>query len=220
VTLTSTPSNTPTVTPTPTATPILFAYDSSMSTPIKGVGLEELSLIISQLYNVPNMMQDTGHQGVDLGSYDFKGRNLTGNPILSVFTGKVACVTFDRPPLGNFIIVETPFEQLPEELTTKYNVIAGQSLYTLYGHMLEAPSFQVGDKVDTGQQIGKLGDSQTAEAHLHLEMRVGSSGQTFPSMAYYSTEATQVEKDTYLRWRTSGQFIPYDPLGWLKVSKP
>jgi len=219
-TMTPTPSNTPTRTPTPTATPILAVYDSKMNTPIQGVGLEELKLIISQKFNVPNIKQDSGHHGVDLGSYDFKGKNLSGDPIHSVFSGKVAGMTTDRPPLGNNIIIETPYDLIPVELSTRYNVVPGQSLYQLYGHMLEAPVFQIGDKINGGQRIGRIGKSQTAEAHLHLEFRIGPSDQTFAGMAYYSTDATQMEKDTYLRWRISGQFIPYDPMGWLEIGKP
>jgi murein DD-endopeptidase MepM/ murein hydrolase activator NlpD len=220
ITLTRTPTRTPTFTPTSTSTPIMSGYNSKMSTPIQGVGLAELALIISQKYNVPNYRQDTGHQGVDLGSYDFKGKNLSGAPILSVFSGIVAGVNFDRPPLGNFVLIETTYDELPLELSTRYNVVPGQSLYHLYGHMLAPSINQIGDKISVGQEIGRIGKSQTVEQHLHLEFRVGPSGQTFTSMAYYTADATEPEKDSYMRWRTSGQFIPFDPLGWLALNKP
>jgi murein DD-endopeptidase MepM/ murein hydrolase activator NlpD len=219
-TFTPTPTSTSTSSPTPTATSIMSAYESEMSTPIQGVGLDELQLIISQQYNVPNIRQDTGHQGVDLGSYDFKGKNLSGKPILAVFSGKVAGLTYDRPPLGNFVMIETSYDQLPLALAIKFNVVPGQSLYHLYGHMLKPTSFQIGDKIKVGQEIGQVGKSQTAEQHLHLEFRVGPAEQTFAAMAYYIADATQSERDSYMRWRTSGQFIPYDPLKWLVINKP
>ena len=180
--------------------------------PLNGFTAEELPFVISQAYNVPNEFKDGGHHGVDFGYYDYKGEYILGHPINAVFSGKVAGFLVDRPPLGNAVMVETPYENLPTEYTEALGIEPGYSLYILYAHLNEEPQFQIGDEIAWQQQIGNVGKSQTAEAHLHLETRIGLSGFTFNSMAYYDTATTEEERDTYMRWRASGEFHPFDPM--------
>jgi murein DD-endopeptidase MepM/ murein hydrolase activator NlpD len=161
---------------------------------------------------VPDLHRDTGHHGVDLGSYDYHGKLIYDWPILSVFQGKVAGKVLNRYPIGNCIIVETSFDQLPDEIVSETKINPGQSLYTMYCHMLNGSTQNIGDPVDVGQEIGRVGKSQTVEAHLHLEMVLGPANQVIPSMAFYKVEATEDEKKTYLWWRTSGTFIPFNPM--------
>ncbi|MBI9036348.1 MAG: hypothetical protein JEZ03_17950, partial [Bacteroidales bacterium] len=61
-------------------------------------------------------------------------------------------------------------------------------------------------------EIGLLGKSQTAEAHVHFETRIGNSGYKINSMAFYDAAATEEEIETYLWWRTSGDVIAFDPM--------
>lgn len=91
-----------------------------------------------------------GHNGIDLGGV------APGTPILAAADGTVIVAR-----------------------TTGYN--GGYGLYvviahangtqTLYGHMLEV-DVTVGEKVDQGEIIGKLGNSgKTTGPHLHFEVR-------------------------------------------------
>jgi murein DD-endopeptidase MepM/ murein hydrolase activator NlpD len=216
-TFTAMPSNTPTITLTFTPSATIYpysltAYNGMMNTPLQGIGFGELHTIISQVYNVPDPHKDTGHHGVDLGSYDYHGKLIYDWPILSVFSGKVAGIVVNRYPIGNTIIIESTYDQLPSEIIKQKNIQPGQSLYHMYCHMLNEPALKVGDEVIVGKEIGRVGKTQTVEAHLHLEMVVGVSGKTFPSMAYYNGNATEEEKQAYLYWRTSGEFLSFDPM--------
>jgi murein DD-endopeptidase MepM/ murein hydrolase activator NlpD len=199
--------------PTATAIPVSISMiDQDICSPISGVEINELASIISQPYNVPNMFSDDGHHGVDFGSYDFNGSGLLGYPIQAVFNGRVAGITVNRPPIGNAIIIETPYDSLPESLRTVLGINSQQSLYHMYAHMINAPAFAIGDAITCGEEIGNLGNSQTAEAHLHFETVIGLSNQIIPGMAFYSADATQEEMDAYLLLRTSGIFMPFDPM--------
>lgn len=169
-------------------------------------------MIISQPFNVPEPLKDTGHHGVDLGSYDFKGKYLFGIPVKAIFAGKIAGMTFDRPPIGNVIIIESTYAELPEEVITLLDIKPGQSLYHMYAHLMNSPDWKIGDTVSVGETIDYLGKSQTVEAHLHLEMVIGRSGETIPGMAYYQINTTDEERETYLRWRASGEFVAFDPM--------
>ncbi|MGB9673475.1 MAG: hypothetical protein ACPL3P_04995, partial [Anaerolineales bacterium] len=67
--------------------------------------------------------------------------------------------------------------------------------------------------VSACQMLGRVGNSGNATvAHLHLETRMGVAGMVFPSMAYYTKDATSEERSAYLWWRTSGNFKHFDPL--------
>jgi len=210
---TFTPTITHTASPTATIYPYsLTAYSGKMSTPLIGIGFGELHTIISQPYDVPDVHNDTGHHGVDLGSYDYHGKLIYNWPILAVFAGKVAGVVMNRYPIGNCIIVESSYSQLPDEIISETGIKAEQSLYTMYCHMLNGATQNIGDAVTTAQQIGLVGKSQTVEAHLHLEMVIGPPDQIIPSMAYYNGDATEDEKKAYLWWRTSGTFFSFNPM--------
>jgi murein DD-endopeptidase MepM/ murein hydrolase activator NlpD len=205
--------NTPTIIPTLERISDTDPYlNIEIGIPLNGFNAEALPLIISQPYGVPNEFRDSGHHGVDFGYYDYNGEYILGHPVNAVFSGKVAGVLIDRPPLGYAVMVETPYESLPTEYTDALDIKPGYSLYILYAHLNSQPPFQIGDEIAWQQQIGEVGKSQTAEAHLHLETRIGLSGFTFMSMAYYDTATTEEERELYMRWRTSGDFHPFDPM--------
>ena len=158
-----------------------------------------------------------GHHGVDFGYYhrDGVGGPLEGNPIQSVLDGTMAGLGYNKV-YGNYLIIETPFEKLPPELSALYLLEPGQSLYLLYAHMQDLAPFEFFEPIDCGQQIGlvgKSGDPQfVAEPHLHLETRVGLSGIFVEPMAFYDTQASQAEKDSYMKWRSSDTFKVFDPM--------
>ena len=180
-----------------------------MSVPLKGIGFGEIHTIISQPYNVPNQRSDEGHHGVDLGSYDYHGKLIYDWPIQAVFSGKVAGITLNKQPIGNTIIIESAYEQIPQEVVNQLGITNSQSLYVMYCHMLNPATQKIGDKINVGDEIGRVGKSQTVEAHLHLEMVIGPPEQTVGSM---SNNGTEEEGKTYLWWRTSGTFISFDPM--------
>ena len=214
-----TPSTPEPIINTSTPVPTISRFDASdasqnieIGIPLSGFTAEELPLVISQPFNVPNEFRDSGHHGVDFGYYDYKGQYILNLPINAVFAGQVAGIINNKPPLGHAVMVETPFDSLPENYRTELGMQPDESLYILYAHMVAAPLYNVGDPIAWQQQLGNVGKSQTAEAHLHLETRIGKSGYTFASMAYYDTSATEEEMETYLYWRTSGTFHPFDPM--------
>ncbi len=207
------PTHEPTATLTPTVVVSSLEYaPEALCSPIEGIEMYELQSIISQEYNVPNQFSDSGHHGVDFGSYNFREQYLFGIYIKAMLAGKVAGVVNNRFPLGNAIILETTYEELPESLREIIDIEPGQSLYHLYGHLMDDPDIVIGTRFNCGDPINRLGASQTAEAHLHLETRVGRSGLVTDSMAFYDTSATEEEQEEYLWWRTSGDLVPFDPM--------
>jgi murein DD-endopeptidase MepM/ murein hydrolase activator NlpD len=232
---TTAPSSTPMPMPMPTPVPIC--------SPLSDFSLLELQTILSNPFSPPAIAdaRDGGHHGVDFAYYSNPktGKEMLGAPIQAVFPGRVASVSTDRPPYGNLILIETPLEDLPEEiqalfdtypeptpsavethlscpatgiLTIKWDT-AHPSLYTLYAHMNLPVDYQIGDEVGCGQVIGQVGTSgSSVNPHLHLEMRYGPGGASFESLAHYSGDATPEEMAAYCIWRVSGIFQAIDPM--------
>lgn len=239
VTVPSVPT-TPFATPTPTPPP-----KTSLCSPLKDISLEELPGIISNPYAAPAPGMDDGHHGVDLGFYRFGDHvGMRGWPVLSSLAGKVAGVILDRPPYGNAILIETPLDELPNAWlpalqipepvsaatpsaalscptatpAAQFPAESGRSLYILYAHFDQPPLLKTGDTVACGQQIGVVGTSgMSVNEHLHFELRAGTSGATFSTMAHYDTSTTPEEMASYCIWRISGQFQLLDPMKLLSI---
>ena len=230
---------TPTTTPpnTPTAAESIELAPEVCS-PLAGYALPELAGIVVNPYHPPRLGSDDPHQGVDLAQVDpVNGIALTGMPVQAVLAGKVVGQAADRFPYGNMVMIETPLDgaiaasdpalimptPLPERLPPgaltcpDLNVSPPassdpRSLYILYGHMQNLPSVSLGDPVSCGQELGMIGESGNAlNPHLHVEVRVGPSGQTFPSMAHYDPSADYEEMAAYCLWRVSGVYQTIDP---------
>lgn len=159
-----------------------------------------------------------GHHGVDFAYYhrDGTGGPLQGNPIDSLLDGFMAGLGYN-PVYGNYLIIETPFERLPAGLAALYPIQPGESLYVLYAHMQDLAPFEIHEPLDCGQQIGLVGDSGRhpdliAEPHLHIETRVGPADYFVEPMSFYDTQASEAEKQEYIKWRSSGMFQPFDPM--------
>ncbi len=212
----------------------------AISSPLQGISISELPKIISNPYLAPQIGKDDGHHGVDYAFYDFKDlRSITGLPIQSVFSGKIAGITQELPPYGNAIIIESDLpDNLPELLATNLipepqptGVPSAQltcpdlpvapqsllaqdfSLYVLYGHLADHPPFVNGDAIVAGDRLGNVGNSgMSGNPHLHLEFRVGPRDFPFEAMGHYSSALTQTNFANYCIWRVSGWFIPFDPM--------
>jgi murein DD-endopeptidase MepM/ murein hydrolase activator NlpD len=189
-------------------------------------------------YHPPKPGSDDPHQGLDLAILDaVQGYAAVGNPVRAVLAGRAAGVTKDRFPYGNMLMIETPFDSTrspipdglvlptplpqflpagaltcPEFSLQPAAADAPRSLYLLYAHLLQPPEIKVGDQVSCGQIVGAIGQSGNAlNPHLHLEVRVGPAGQTFPSMAHYDSSAKTEEVAAYCLWRISGMYQTIDP---------
>lgn len=215
------PSLAPTETLTPRETPIPV---SKLCSPLRDHAFVDLNKYITQPFIPPQgANKELGHHGIDFGYYhrDGVGGPLEGNPIQSVLDGSMAGLGYNKV-YGNYLIIETTYERLPAELAASFPIKSGESLYVLYAHMQDLAPFEFFEPLDCGQQIGQVGKSGdpqfVAEPHLHFEMRVGKSGIFVDPMAFYDTQASQEEKDEYVRWRSSDTFNLVDPMIFIKYA--
>jgi murein DD-endopeptidase MepM/ murein hydrolase activator NlpD len=107
------------------------------------------------------------HDGLDLAGG-------MGNPIGAITAGVVSAVVVDRGGYGVHVIVD--------------HVINGQSVQSLYAHMISgSPSVVVGQTVTVGQKLGLVGNTGASTgAHLHLGIFINN--------------------------------VPIDPFAWLKAN--
>ena len=109
------------------------------------------------------------HTGVDIPA-------LAGTPILAAGPGVVTWAGWGL------------FSSAPDNITDPYGMAVsirhdfgynGQPLYTIYAHM-RAVDATVGEWVNTGTQIGEVGDTgNTTGPHLHFEVRLGQDSFYF-----------------------------------------
>jgi murein DD-endopeptidase MepM/ murein hydrolase activator NlpD len=168
---------------------------------------------------------------------------LAGRPVQAILEGVVAAAIQDRFPYGNTIIIETPLGKLPKEWlraisprlsdekavnprltcpeTEKISFVPSteQSIYLLYAHLKKQFSLQLEETVNCGQIIGQVGNSgNSLNPHLHIEVRIGPTGNRFESMAHYDSSATPEEMANYCLWRVSGHFMLIDPMDLLSAA--
>lgn len=115
--------------------------------------------------------------------------NAYGTPVLAAQDGMVVVAGGDRQPTsphgawpitfygpysyfyGNLVVIE---HQVPVALRAAFPEIP-ETLYTLYAHLSEI-LVGVGQEVQAGQEIGKVGMTGVAEgSHLHFEVRLGEN---------------------------------------------
>ena len=234
----------PTLTPSETPTTQPSGINRPVCSPLDGIELAELVEIVSFAYDPPPSGRDDGHHGIDF-SYYRRGdqASIQGLPVRSVLPGTIAAIIEDRPPYGNMLIIETPLSLLPEGWPARLDLpqpqpplpenprltcppvdlpgweSAHRSLYLLYAHLDQPPSYIFGDVVDCGEVIGAVGNSgMSGNPHLHLEVRIGPSGAAFPALAHYDNAASPEEMGYYCAWRVSGLFQMIDPLAVLLLA--
>ena len=244
IAVTSTQTFQPSSTPIPpTPTPELI---QTVCSPLEGETLKSISEIMTQPFKTPRPGNDDGHQGVDFAFYRRNDRvGIEGLQVFAALEGKVVTVLHDRWPYGNAVIIETSLNSISEELIAQIQIPAvqptvmpdprvncpagelsfsvdseNQSLYILYGHLLNPVSLSVGDEVNCGQLIGAVGNTgYSSNPHLHFETRLGPSGARFDSMAYYSVQSTDSERYNYCVWRVSNLFQLFDPMKLLSTQE-
>lgn len=240
---TANPSLTPASTSTQIPPTAALIPALSICSPLEGYSLDQMAGLVSNPFHPPPPGSDDPHQAVDLADRQPDSQvALAGRVVQAVLGGSVAAVIQDRFPYGNALLVETPLEGLPIDLLAALGLTelaptpipnlalncpevvpknwqAGQSLYLLYAHLQQAPTFQPGDPVTCGQALGFVGDSGNAlNPHLHLEVRLGPLGVRLNSLAHYDNSATLEEMDNYCTWRVRGIFRLVDPLLLLSLA--
>jgi len=179
-----------------------------------------------------------GHPAIDFSFYQFEQYTTFADfPIQAILPGKVILVEDNRFPYGYMLLIETPLSQVAPSLLSiipeptplpesAYSIddrcpVYGkpvtydrtrQSLYILYAHLAGLPLVSTGDLVSCGELIGYAGKSgNAAEAHLHLEARLGPSNAAFTSIASYHSSTTDEERYNYCIWALSEIFLPINP---------
>ncbi len=231
-----TETSVPSATPLPaTPTPELMNFVCS---PLDGETLSSITEILTQEFIKPRPGIDDGHHGLDFAFYRRNERiGIEGLEVKAALKGKIAAVINDRWPYGNAVIIETPLKMINPELLAliqppsleptvnpdpRVNCPQGElpfsinsedrSLYLLYGHLLNPLSQLVGEEVECGQTIGEVGNTgYSSNPHLHFETRIGPSGASFESMAYYTVQSTTEERYNWCVWRVSNLFQLFDP---------
>jgi murein DD-endopeptidase MepM/ murein hydrolase activator NlpD len=199
----------------PTEAPVV-QLEFQICSPLDNILREDLPRLVSDGYAPPPRLRpDDRHHGVDFAYYHWKGGGpIAGTEVQSVLAGRVAMALEDTFPYGNVVIVETPREDLPEELIQSLELPQGQSLYLLYAHLQEESlQVQVNDPVSACQSIGAVGRTGNTKAyHLHLETRSGPPGLTLTGMSAFTDTASDEEKRNYRMWRISGKYQHFDPM--------
>ncbi len=182
--------------------------------PLEPNNLQELPEIISAPYDPPPPGREERHHGVDFSYYRRGDRtSILGATVQAVLAGKVAAALEDEFPYGNMVILETTAESLPVSLHDQLGFNSGESLYLLSAHFGEEPLVTLGDTVAACQPLGVVGKSGNAGvAHLHIEARIGPANSQFTEMAYYLAQTTELARENYELWRTSGVFRHFDPM--------
>lgn len=142
-----------TITSSPTVTPSSILFPTAEKTPENSKGifpLKEFEIISPFLEKRWSNGQVTYHLGLD-----FFTKPENKRQVLSPDKGKL--VWFGNTQLGNVVIVEYEWR--------------GESIYPVFAHlekMIEGK--EPGDKISTGEIIGKMGKTGTDNIHLHLQV--------------------------------------------------
>lgn len=109
------------------------------------------------------------HYGIDVQS-----SRVAGTPIRSIASGEVVQKTYGSS-YGNYIVINHGVIGENE-----FGIDQNKIIYSLYGHMHNASPLSVGSSVEQGDVIGYEGTTgRSTGVHLHLEIMVGSPGQTW-----------------------------------------
>lgn len=125
----------------------------------------------------------TNHAGIDIGAPQ-------GTPVKAPQVGVVTAVGYS-PTLGKYIVLEH-----------------GAGVTTRFGHM-EETDVQKGQRVEQGEQIGKVGQTGSATGpHLHYELRVNGKGVD-PTKGIFPIDKLKAEEDV-AKALFEGQIARYD----------
>ncbi len=186
----------------------------SVCSPLGQVSPDSFPEIISNPYDPPSPGRDDGHPGVDFAFFRWQGyTSIDGHPVQSIFGGRIVGLGTVRLPYGNYVIIETLYDEVPFRLRGSLDLVANQSLFHLYAHLQNPVELNLGSLVTCGQTLGHVGTTGASIVpHLHVEMRIGPAKTEIPQMAFYDTRAKSDEMAAYEFWRINGAFRPFDPL--------
>ena len=136
-----------------------YRYESS--DPIEVV-MPANALLISQQFDVPKARDDPMHEGMDIWGE-------RGTPVLAAASGRVIA-SYHEPLYGRRIHIDHG----PDE--------DGRRVVTRYFH-LDERLVKVGDRVERGKMIGRMGSTGLlgAAVHLHFEVRRAEQGRSLKS---------------------------------------
>lgn len=200
--------------PTSTQADRKLVDEFEICSPLVDIPIDELADIVSAPYEPPPPGKEDRHHGVDFSFYR-RGdiASILGLGVQTVMASKVVMVLDDSFPYGNAIMLETAWTALPEDVQDGLGIEHGEALYVLYAHLSEPPSAALMKSLPACEHVGFVGKSGNAGVpHLHMEARIGPSGEVFEGMSYYTTQTTPKERSNYTRWRTGGEFTHFDPL--------
>ena len=203
----------PETTPASTHIPNEPIEGFQICSPLAGIPVDELADIISAPYAPPAPGKEDRHHGLDFSFYR-RGDNasILGLGVQTAVDSKVVMVLADSFPYGNALMLETAGTAIPEAVRDRLDMDQEESLYVLYAHLSDPPTAALLESLPSCDLVGFVGKSGNAGVpHLHMETRIGPSGEVFAGMNYYSTQTTPDERANYIRWRTSGDFIHFDP---------
>lgn len=215
--------------------------------PLENFPLAQLTSpdLLKNSYAPPRPGYDDGHFGVDFSYWsDTEGNPMLGLPVHALLPGRIAGRIENRQPYGYALIIETPLERFSSdqlgnlELPTptrdlqpalglscpdyRFTVPSDSlSIYTLYAHLDQTPTGEIGADVACGQAIGLVGTTgRSVNPHLHLETRTGPPGMLLGPMAHYDNSAAEDEMRLYCLWRISGAFPSFDPFQIIALALP
>jgi hypothetical protein len=122
------------------------------------------SFRVSTPYGVKDGLHASGHTGVD-----FAGKTsgaALGMPIPSVSSGKVIQVYKNNPTAGNGVIIQ-----------------AADGTQFKYIHMQNTPPVKVGQTVNVGTNLGKIGSTGRSTGP-HLDLKISKNGKYQDPMKY------------------------------------
>ena len=186
---------------------------NEICSPLAGIPVDELADIVSAPYDPPPPGKEERHHGLDFSFYR-RGDNasILGVGVQTAMDSVVVMVLVDSFPYGNAVLLETTGKAISEAVRDRLEMDQEESLYVLYAHLSDPPTAVLLENLPACSQIGFVGKSGNAGVpHLHMETRIGPSGEMFAGMSYYSTQTTPEERANYIRWRTSGDFTHFDP---------
>jgi murein DD-endopeptidase MepM/ murein hydrolase activator NlpD len=206
---------------------------------LKGIERSQLKSITSNPFVLTSPFKEIieDHPAIDFSFYQkWEYTTFQDFPIQSILPGKVVLVEDNRFPYGYMVLIETPLSQIDPVILTQIpqptlvpsgytpeqrcpvvgNPVtfdsSSQSIYALYAHFSSLPLVKIGDSVSCGDLIGYAGSTgNSAEPHLHLEIRFGPSDAKFESIANYHSSVTLEERYDYCIWTISGIFQAVDP---------
>ncbi|HID85307.1 MAG TPA: M23 family metallopeptidase, partial [Anaerolineales bacterium] len=171
------------------------------------------TVLLVMLTPPPTDNPDGGHQGVDFTYWEGAYGHFVSLPVQALFAGQVAGVERGRFPYGNAVMIATRAEALSPAWQDLLGLQPREALYTLYAHLAEPPPFAIGQAVACGETLGHMGCSgNCGNPHLHLELRRGPAGETFPQgWTFQSREHSEASDQAYRWWRFEGPFALLDP---------